>query len=57
MSSKYFVVIRHRKTRDAVKTMGPMSEAKAERVLNGVLLKLSDDYWADVEKGKEANEA
>ncbi len=48
MSDTHLVVIRHRGTREIVKTMGPMSESKAEKMLNGVLSKLSEDYFADV---------
>jgi hypothetical protein len=47
----YMVEVIDRKTNESVKTMGPMTERKAERVERGLLINLDDEnYYVQVVK-------
>lgn len=47
--SSYMVEVLEAKTRRVVKTLGPMSERKADRVERGILMNLDDEnYYVQV---------
>lgn len=57
MNEKYYVLIIKYDTEQAVKTMGPMSERKADKVDSGANISLNHEYYYTViETEEEYNE-